>query len=129
SSRDVVDHSENEREDHCRESRNRAIFTLGFRMDGNSCERREVWQRAGVQYEQDAIHIAKTLVVLVNKLTLGAPFHATLLIFRWLIGPAGCGRRSECAPQGSRVHPDGAVKQDFSIQDLADLAGFTRFSL
>ena len=31
-----------------------------------------------VEYEQDAIHVTQALVVLVNKLTLRAPFHASL---------------------------------------------------
>ena len=38
---------------------------------------------ARVQNQQNAIHIAKTLVVLVNKLTLGAPFHRDLLEWLW----------------------------------------------
>ena len=37
---------ENESEDYCRERRDGAIFTWCFRMNGNSCERMEVGQRA-----------------------------------------------------------------------------------
>jgi hypothetical protein len=42
-----------------------------------------------VQDQQDAVHVAKTLVVLVNKFTLRAPFHATLL--EWIVVDGACG--------------------------------------
>src|SRR6185369_10967959 len=104
----VIDHPEDQGENQCRESRNSAVSPLrrcrGLR-DGR--QGMKVRQCPRVEDEQDSVHIAKTLVVFVNKLTLGAPFHADLLRFAGCDGACGCWSRSECAPQGSRVHRKG----------------------
>ena len=49
-----------------------------------------IGQCPGVQNQQHAVHVAQTLLVLVNKFTLRAPFHATLL--EWDCVDGACGR-------------------------------------
>jgi hypothetical protein len=66
--RDVVDHPQDERENDRGEGRNGAI-ALGLAFGGYG-------DISGVQNQQDAVHIAEALVVLIDEVTLGAPFHA-----------------------------------------------------
>jgi hypothetical protein len=76
--RDVINHTEHERENQGRKCRYRPVsFGLSFgalRRKGR--ERVEIGQISVIKNQQNTVHIAEALVVLVNKLTLGAPFHA-----------------------------------------------------
>lgn len=75
---DVIDHPQDKSKNQRREGGNGLVsLCLGF--CGNSCQGMEIRQYSGVEDQQNTVHIAKTLVVLVNKLTLRAPFHAISL--------------------------------------------------
>ncbi len=58
-----------------------------------------------VEDQQSAVHVAKTLFVLVNKFTLRAPFHATLLEWAVSMGPADGGSWSEWLSAGFQSTP------------------------
>ena len=92
---DVIDHAQNEGENQSGKSWNRTISAARLWFGGNSRQRLGIGQISGVKNQQYAVHVAKALVVLVNKLTLGAPFHAISWIAGCLLGPAGCGSWSE----------------------------------
>src|SRR6185369_11688526 len=83
-----IDHPQHERENQSGKCRNGAItLWRGLGRDGR--QRVHIRQSARIQDEKNSIHVAKTLVVLVNKLTLGAPFHLILLEWVWWIRACG----------------------------------------
>src|SRR5215467_6822371 len=72
----------------------------------------QIRQRSRVENQQNAVHIAETLVVFVNKLTLRTPFHCALLDgWTWSMGPA-----EQCCvsiPQACKSTPKRSEKQCF----------------
>ena len=75
------DHPENEGENQCGKGWTGTISARLWFI-GNGRQRVVIGQISGVKNQQNAVHVAKALVVFVNKLTLGAPFHA----ISWIAG-------------------------------------------
>jgi len=88
--RNVINQTEDESQNYGSERRNGPVPLWCCFSSGHSLESPVIRQLPSVQDEENAIHVAETLVVFVNKFTLRAPFHATLL--EWACVDGACGR-------------------------------------
>ena len=88
--RNVINQTKDESEYYSGERRNSAISLRCRFRRGHSLKSPVIRQLPRVEDEENSVHVAETLVVFVNKFTLRAPFHASLL--EWACNDGACGR-------------------------------------